>query len=48
MPNRRRTRRRRHPDIDPAYDTIYEAMCLVWHPAIAAIEAHLHMERQAS
>lgn len=38
----------RQPDHDPAYDAVYESMCRVMHPAVAAIEAHLRLERQAA
>lgn len=35
----------RRPSED--YETVYERLCARWHPAIAAIEAHLYLERLA-
>ena len=42
--------RRRTADVE-LYDKLYAGMCLIWHPAIAAVEAHLevaHRKRMAT
>ena len=42
--------RRRTADVE-LYEKLYAGMCLIWHPAIAAVEAHLevaHRKRMAT